>query len=52
MNKTMNVARYEYLHHVGNKRFWLSLIGVPLGFLLIFVVSMLLSFMSFDTRTN
>ena len=50
MNKTMNVARYEYLHHVGNKRFWLSLIGVPLGFLLIFVVSMLLSFMSFDTR--
>ncbi len=50
MNKTMNVARYEYLHHVGNKRFWLSLIAVPLGFVLIFVVSVVLSFLSFDTR--
>lgn len=50
MNKTMNVARYEYLHHVGNKRFWISLVSVPLGFVLILVVSMLLSFLSFDTR--
>ena len=50
MNKTMNVARYEYLHHVGNKRFWVALLGVPLGFVLIFVISMLLSFLSFDTR--
>ena len=50
MNKTMSVARYEYLHHVGNKRFWISLISVPLGFLLIFVLSVLLSRFSFDTR--
>jgi ABC-2 type transport system permease protein len=50
MNKTMNVARYEYLHHVGNKRFWLSLVSVPLGFGLILVISLLLSRFSFDTR--
>ena len=50
MNKTMNVARYEYLHHVGNKRFWLSLVSVLLGFGLILVISLLLSRFSFDTR--
>lgn len=50
MNKTMNVARYEYLHHVGNKRFWISMVSVPLGFVLIIVFSMLLSFLAFDTR--
>ena len=50
MNKTMNVARYEYLHHVGNKRFWISMVSVPLGFVLIIVLSMLLSFLAFDTR--
>lgn len=50
MNKTMNVARYEYLHHVGNKRFWVALLGVPLGFVLILVISMLLSFVAFDSR--
>ena len=50
MNKNMNVARYEYLHHVGNKRFWLSLVSVPLGFVLIIVISLLLSRFSFDTR--
>ena len=50
MNKTMNVARYEYLHHVGNKRFWISLVSVPLGFVLILVISLLLSRFSFDTR--
>lgn len=50
MNKTVNVARYEYLHHVGNKCFWISLISVPLGFTLIFILSALLSRFSFDTR--
>ena len=50
MNKTVNVARYEYLHHVGNNRFWISLIRVPLGFTLIFILSALLSRFSFDTR--
>lgn len=50
MNKIVNVARYEYLHHVGNKRFWISLISVPLGFTLIFILSALLSRFSFDTR--
>jgi ABC-2 type transport system permease protein len=50
MNKTTNVARYEYLHHVGSKRFWLYLVSVPLGFGLILVISLLLSRFSFDTR--
>lgn len=50
MNKTMNVARYEYLHHVSRKRFWISLFGVPLGFVLLFGLSALLSRLSFDTR--
>ena len=50
MNKTAAVARYEYLHHVSTKRFWISLLSVPLGFVLIFVVSVVLSFLSFDTR--
>ena len=50
MNKTMSVARYEYLHHVSRKRFWISLIGVPLGFVVLFGLSALLSRLSFDTR--
>lgn len=50
MNKTINVARYEYLHHVSNKRFWIILVSVPLGYVLIFGLSMLLSFLAFDTR--
>lgn len=50
MNKTMSVARYEYLHHVSRKRFWISLFGVPLGFVLLFGLSALLSRLSFDTR--
>lgn len=50
MNKTMSIARYEYLHHVGRKRFWIALIGVPLGFVLLLGLSTLLSRLSFDTR--
>lgn len=50
MNKSMNVARYEYLHHVARKRFWIALIGVPLGFVVLFGLSALLSRLSFDTR--
>ncbi len=50
MNKTLIVARYEYLHHVSNKRFWILLVSVPLGMLLVILVSALLSFASLDTR--
>lgn len=50
MNKTMSIARYEYLHHVSKKRFWIAVIGVPLGFVLLFGLSALLSRLSFDTR--
>ena len=50
MNKTINVARYEYLHHVSNKRFWIILLSVPLGYVLIFGLSILLSSLTFDNR--
>jgi ABC-2 type transport system permease protein len=50
MNKTISIARYEYLHHVSRKRFWISLIGVPLGFVILIGLSALLSRLSFDTR--
>jgi len=50
MNKTMNVARYEYMHHVMNKRFWIALAGIPLGIVLLLGLSALLSRLSFDTR--
>ena len=50
MNKFTTVARYEYMHHVGSKRFWISLVSVPIGFGLIFLVAMLLSVAAFDTR--
>ncbi len=50
MNKTLTVARYEYLHHVGSKRFWISLLSVPLGFVFILMLSMLLSLSSIDSR--
>lgn len=50
MNKTLTVTRYEYLHHVSNKRFWILLVSVPLGMLLVILVSALLSFASLDTR--
>lgn len=46
----MSIARYEYLHHVSKKRFWIAVIGVPLGFVLLFGLSALLSRLSFDTR--
>jgi ABC-2 type transport system permease protein len=50
MNKTMNVARYEYMHHVMNKRFWIASAGIPLGIVLLLGLSALLSRLSFDTR--
>lgn len=48
MNKTIKVARFEYLHHVGKKRFWITLISAPLGMVLIFVVTILFTYVTID----
>ena len=50
MKKIIDVARYEYRHHVGKRRFWIALLGMPLGFLLIMAVSLLFTYLSFDTE--
>jgi len=50
MKKIIDVARYEYTHHVGKARFWITLLGLPIGFLLIMGISMLFSYLSFDTE--
>src|SRR5690606_23687852 len=39
-----------YTHHVGKARFWITLLGLPIGFLLIMGISMLFSYLSFDTE--
>lgn len=48
MNKIAEVAKYEYLNHVSKKRFWIALIGAPLGFLLIFAITFLITYISID----
>lgn len=50
MKKIIDVARYEYIHHVAKRRFWIALLGIPVGFLLIMALSMLFSYLSFDTE--
>lgn len=48
MKKIIDVARYEYIHHVAKRRFWIALLCVPIGFLIIMGLSMLFSYLSFD----
>ncbi len=48
MNKTIKVARFEYLHHVGKKRFWITLISAPLGMVVLILVTTLITFMTID----
>lgn len=48
MKKIIDVAKYEYIHHVAKPRFWITLLGMPLGFLLIMALSVFFSFLSFD----
>ena len=50
MKKIIDVARYEYIHHVAKRRFWIALLGMPLGFLLIMALSVLFSYLSFDNE--
>lgn len=49
MNKTLEVAKYEYMHHVSKRRFWVGLFLLPLGMLVIFGLSILMSAWSIDT---
>ncbi|NLC12555.1 MAG: ABC transporter permease [Chloroflexi bacterium] len=50
MKKIIDVAKHEYTHHVGKRRFWIALLGMPLGFLLIMAISMLFSYLSIDAE--
>jgi ABC-2 type transport system permease protein len=50
MKKIIDVARYEYTHHVAKRRFWIALLGIPVGFLLVMGLSLLFSYLSFDTE--
>lgn len=49
MNKTLEVAKYEYTRHVSKAGFWIGLIALPIGLLLLIGLSMLLSSTSIDT---
>lgn len=48
MKKIFEVSRHEYLKHVGKKRFWITLIGAPLGMVLVFAITFLFTYLSFD----
>ena len=50
MKKIIDVARYEYTHHVRKRRFWIALLGIPLGFLLMMALAFLFSYLSIDTE--
>lgn len=46
MNKTFEVARYEYTHHVARPRFWIALLSLPIGIVLVIFISVVISFTS------
>ncbi len=46
MSKTFEVARYEYTHHVARPRFWIALLSVPLGIVLVMLFAAALSLSS------
>ena len=48
MNKTFEVAKYEYTRHVSKKGFWIGLLALPIGLLLLIGLSMLMSATSID----
>ena len=50
MKKIIDVAKYEYSHHVAKTRFWITLLALPLGFILIMVLSLLFSYLALDTE--
>jgi len=48
MNKTFEVAKYEYNRHVSKKSFWITLFAVPIGFLLIMLLSVVITLASIN----
>ncbi len=46
MSKTFEVAKYEYTHHVARPRFWIALLSVPLGIVLVMLFAAALSLSS------
>ena len=49
MNKTVEVAKYEYTRHVKKKNFWITLFAVPIGFLLIILITVVITVASINT---
>lgn len=49
MNKTLEVAKYEYTRHVSKTSFWIGLFALPIGLLLLIGLSTLMSATSIDT---
>ena len=50
MNKTLLVALHEYKRHASRPRFWISMLLVPLGMLLLIAVSTILSVVASNTN--
>ncbi|MFZ3150452.1 MAG: ABC transporter permease [Anaerolineaceae bacterium] len=50
MNKTLEVAKYEYKRHVLRRRFWVALFSVPLGIALVMLLSIYMSVSSINTQ--
>ena len=49
MNKTVEVAKYEYTRHVKKKNYWITLFAVPIGFLLIILLTVVITVASINT---
>ena len=49
MNKTVEVAKYEYTRHVKKKNYWITLFAVPIGFLLIILLTVVITAASINT---
>ena len=49
MNKTLLIARYEYSHHVFTKRFWITLLSMPIAIVLVMLLSMYMSISAINT---
>ncbi|HOE35704.1 MAG: ABC transporter permease [Chloroflexi bacterium] len=46
MSKTFEVAKYEYTHHVARPRFWIALLSVPVGMVLVMLFAIAISLSS------
>ncbi len=49
MNKTLLIAKYEYSHHVFTKRFWITLLSMPIAIVLVMLLSMYMSISAINT---